>query len=131
MKGFIGDIEEQTEHNTDYRRVLYTGAHMQLVLMALPPGEEIGEEVHSDGDQFFRIEKGSGEVLIDGHRTKVKSDMAIVVPAGARHNIRNTGTKPLRLYTLYAPPAHAEGTVRATKADAEASKEHFAGATTE
>ena len=131
MKGFIDDLEERTEHNTDYRRVLYTAEHMQLVLMAVPPGEEIGEEVHNEGDQFFCIEKGSGEISIDGHKTKVKSDMAIIVPAGARHNIRNTGTKPLRLYTLYAPPAHAEGTVQATKADAEASKEHFAGATTE
>lgn len=124
MKGFVANIEDRTEQNRDFRRVLYTGLHMQLVLMALQPGEEIGEEVHEDRDQFFRVEKGRGEVWIDGTKTKVESDMAIVVPAGARHNIRNTGEKPLKLYTLYAPPEHADGTVHATKADAEASEEH-------
>jgi mannose-6-phosphate isomerase-like protein (cupin superfamily) len=131
MKGFIGDIEDRTEENRDFRRVLYTGPHMQLVLMALETGEEIGEEVHKDRDQFFRVEKGKGEVWIDGKTTKIESDTAIVVPAGARHNIRNTGDKPLKLYTLYAPPEHADGTVRATKADALAREEHFAGQTTE
>ena len=94
MKGFVEDIEELTEENKDFRRVLYTGKHLQLVLMALKPGEEIGEEVHSDHDQFFRVEKGKGEVLIDGVRTKIKSDDAIIVPAGARHNVINTGEKP-------------------------------------
>src|SRR3546814_14744995 len=88
--------------NDDFRRVLYPGKNLQLVLMALQPGEEIGEEVHEDRDQFFRVEKGKGEVLIDGIRSKVKSDDAIIVPAGARHNVINTGAKPLRLYTLYA-----------------------------
>lgn len=131
MKGFIGNIEDRTEENRDYRRVLYTGRNIQLVLMALRPGEEIGEEIHTDRDQFFRIEKGKGEVWIDGKRTAVESDMAIIVPAGARHNIRNTGEKPMKLYTLYAPPEHADGTVQATKAEAEASEEHFAGQTTE
>ena len=131
MKGFIGNIEDRTEENRDYRRVLYTGANMQLVLMSLKPGEEIGEEVHKDRDQFFRVEKGRGEVWIDGNKTKIESDTAIIVPAGARHNIRNTGEKPLRLYTLYAPPEHADRTVHATKAEAEASEEHFAGQTTE
>jgi mannose-6-phosphate isomerase-like protein (cupin superfamily) len=131
VKGFIGDIQGRTEENRNFRRVLYTGPHLQLVLMALLPGEEIGEEVHEDTDQFFRVEKGKGEVWIDGKKTKVESDMAIVVPAGARHNIRNTGEKPLQLYTIYAPPHHADGTVQATKAEAEASKEHFAGQTTE
>src|SRR5512134_770947 len=131
MKGFIGNIEDRTEENRDYRRVLYTGRNMQLVLMSLKPGEEIGEEVHKDRDQFFRVEKGRGEVSIDAHKTKIESDMAIIVPAGARHNIRNIGDKPLRLYTLYAPPEHADGTVHATKAEAEASHEHFAGQTTE
>jgi mannose-6-phosphate isomerase-like protein (cupin superfamily) len=103
---------------------------MQLVLMALQPREEIGEEVHKDRDQFFRVEKGRGEVWIDGVKMKIESDTAILVPAGARHNIRNTGDKPLKLYTLYSPPEHAHGTVHATEAEAEASKEHFAGVTT-
>lgn len=131
MRGFVDDIEEMTEHNDDFRRVLYTGKHLQLVLMSLEPGEDIGEEVHADHDQFFRVEKGKGEVVIDGRRTKIKSDFAIVVPAGARHNVRNTGDKPLKLYTLYGPPQHAEGTVQATKAEAMAGKEQFAGQTTE
>lgn len=131
MKGFIVDIEEKAERNTDFRRVLYTGAKMQLVLMSLKPGEEIGEETHSGVDQFFRVEKGKGEVWIDGVRTKIESDTVIIVPAGARHNIQNTGDKPLKLYTIYSPPQHVDGTVHVTKADAMASKEHFAGATTE
>jgi mannose-6-phosphate isomerase-like protein (cupin superfamily) len=131
MKGFIGDIEDRTEENRDFRRVLYTGPHMQLVLMSLEPGEEIGEEVHEGTDQFFRVEQGKGEVSIDGRATPIESDTAIIVPAGARHNIKNTGHKPLRLYTLYAPPEHADGTVRHTKADAERLEEHFAGKTTE
>ena len=129
--GFVDDIEALTGENRDFRRVLYTGSHLQLVLMALRSSEEIGEEVHADRDQFFRVEKGKGEVWIDGHRTKIGAGTAIVVPAGARHNIRNTGDKRLRLYTLYAPPEHADGTVQATRADAEASEEHFAGHTTE
>ncbi|HEY7364906.1 MAG TPA: cupin domain-containing protein [Methylomirabilota bacterium] len=131
MKGFVGNIENQTEENGDFRRVIYTGHNMQLVLMALRPGEDIGEEIHTDRDQFFRVEKGKGEVWIDGRRSKIESDTAIVVPAGAKHNVKNTGDKPLKLYTLYAPPEHADGTVQATKADAMASKEHFAGQTTE
>jgi mannose-6-phosphate isomerase-like protein (cupin superfamily) len=131
MKGFVDDIEDLTEHNSDFRRVLYTGKHLQLVLMSLKPGEDIGEEVHPDRDQFFRVEKGKGEVWIDGHRKFIKADVAIVVPAGARHNVKNTGDKPLRVYTLYGPPEHADGTVHHTKADAMAAHEHFAGVTTE
>ncbi len=131
MKGLIEDIEKLTEENTDFRRVLYTGEHMQLVLMSLKAGEEIGEEVHEDRDQFFRVEMGGGEVLIDGMRTPVKTDDAIIVPAGARHNVTNTGREPLRLYTLYGPPEHKEGTVRTTKAQADAQEEHFDGKTTE
>ena len=131
MKGFVDDIEELTESNKDFRRVLYTGKHLQLVLMSLKPGEEIGEEVHDTHDQFFRIEKGKGEVWIDGVKTKVKADFAIIVPAGARHNVINTGDKALRLYTLYGPPEHRDGIVRATKAEAEASEEHFDGVLTE
>jgi mannose-6-phosphate isomerase-like protein (cupin superfamily) len=131
MTGFVADIEELTEENTDFRRVLYTGKNLQLVLMAIQPGEEIGEETHADRDQFFRVEKGKGEVWIDGHRSKIKSDTAIVIPAGARHNIVNTSDKPLRLYTIYAPPEHRDGTLQATKADADAKEEHFDGKTTE
>lgn len=131
MKGFIDDIEDLTERNADFRRVLYTGRHLQLVLMALRPGEEIGEETHPDRDQFFRIEDGEGEVWIDGIRSPVKEDDAIIVPAGALHNVVNTGRKALKLYTLYGPPEHRDGMVHATKAAAEAGEEHFDGRTTE
>ena len=128
MRGFVDDIDRLTVENKDFRRVLYTGKHLQLVLMALRPGEEIGEEDH---DQFFRIEKGEGEVWIDNQRTKIKADDAIVVPAGARHNVINTGDKKLKLYTVYGPPDHKDGIVRSTKGEAEASEEHFDGTTTE
>lgn len=131
MRGFIGDIENRAEANQDFRRVLYTGPHMQLVLMSLNPGEEIGEEVHESTDQFFRVEEGKGIVSIDGRDTHIESDDAIVIPAGARHNIRNIGDNPLKLYTLYAPPQHEDGTVHRTKRDAERLAEHFAGKTTE
>lgn len=131
MKGFVGDIEMLTEGNADFRRVLYTAKHLQLVLMALPPGEQIGEEIHADGDQFFRVEKGEGEIWIDGAPTGVKEGMAMIVPAGARHNVKCTGREPLKLYTIYAPPEHVDGTVRATKRAAEISEEHFDGKTTE
>jgi mannose-6-phosphate isomerase-like protein (cupin superfamily) len=131
MKGFVEDIDTKTKQNKDFRHVLYTGKNMQLVLMALKPSEEIGEEVHHDRDQFFRVEQGHGEVSIDGHKQEISADTAIVVPAGARHNVRNTSTSPLKLYTLYAPPEHAEGTVQVTRSDAQASSEHFDGKTTE
>jgi mannose-6-phosphate isomerase-like protein (cupin superfamily) len=131
VKGFVDDIEDLTERNDDFRHVLYTGKYLQLVLMALEPGEEIGEEVHEDHDQFFRIELGKGVVVIDGARTRVENDDAIVVPAGARHNVINTGDEPLKLYTIYGPPEHMDGVVRASKAEAEASEEHFDGMTTE
>jgi mannose-6-phosphate isomerase-like protein (cupin superfamily) len=131
MRGFVNNIGDMTERNSDFRRVLYTGMQLQLVLMSLKPGEDIGEEVHPDRDQFFRVEKGKGEISIDGQKTAIKSDFAIVVPAGARHNVTNTGDEPLKLYTLYGPPEHADGTVHVTKADAIASTEHFAGQTTE
>ncbi len=129
MKGFVDDIEGLTEKNDDFRRVLYTGRNLQLVLMSLRPGEEIGEEVHDTHDQFFRIEQGAGEVFIDGVRTAIKSDDAIIVPAGARHNVVNTGREPLKLYTLYGPPEHRDGVVHRTRADAV--EEHFDGKTTE
>ena len=119
MKGYCENIETLTVENDDFRRVLYTGKHLQLVLMTLKPGEEIGEEVHEDRDQFFRIEEGSGEVRIDGVANKVEDDFAVIVPAGARHNVVNTGEAPLRFYTLYGPPEHRDGTVHKDKAQAE------------
>ncbi len=131
MIGFVDDIEDLTEQNHAFRRVLYTGKHLQLVLMALKPGEEIGEEVHADHDQFFRVEKGKGQVVIDGHVRNIEGDDAVIVPAGARHNVINTGEKPMKLYTIYGPPDHRDGMVHATKADAEAADEHFDGGTTE
>lgn len=133
MKGFVDDIEKLTTENSDFRRVLYTGANIQLVLMTLKPGEEIGEEVHDDRDQFFRFEAGQGEVLIDGARHAVKDDDAVIVPAGARHNVRNSGAEPLQFYTLYGPPEHRDGVVHKTKADAERDHDadHFDGKTTE
>lgn len=131
MHGFVDDIEKLTKSNTNFRRVLYTGKQMQLVLMTLQPGEEIGAEVHEDRDQFFRVEDGEGEVVIDGTRTPIKNEFAIIVLAGARHNVINTGKEPLKVYTLYAPPEHKHGTVHVTKADADASEEHFDGVTSE
>lgn len=129
MKGFVDDIEKLTVENDLYRKVLYTGKHLQLVLMTLQPGEEIGAEVHEGHDQFFRIEEGKGEVVIDGKRTAIEDDDAIIVPAGAEHNVINTGSEPLRLYTLYGPPEHRDGVVHETKADEK--EEHFDGKTTE
>ena len=131
MKGFVGDIEMLTEGNADFRRVLYTAKHLQLVLMTLPPGEQIGEETHADGDQFFRVEQGDGEIWIDGAATRVTAGMAMIVPAGARHNVKCTGREPLQLYTIYGPPEHLDGIVRATKSAAETAEEHFDGRTTE
>jgi mannose-6-phosphate isomerase-like protein (cupin superfamily) len=130
MKGFVQDIGAIAVSNEDFRRVLYTAKHCQLVVMALKPQEDIGAEVHKL-DQFFRVEKGSGEAVLDGVRTPIRSGSAVVVPAGARHNIINTGTEPLKLYTLYSPPNHRDGVVHHTKADAEADSEHFDGKTSE
>lgn len=120
MKGFHDDIEQRTTANEDFRRVLYTGRNLQLVLMSLPAGCDIGAEVHEDRDQFFRFEEGEGEVEIDGHRYRVADGSGIVVPAGARHNVRNSGTAPLKLYTIYGPPEHRDGIIQATKEEAEA-----------
>lgn len=131
MNGYVGGLEKLTENNKDFRHVLYTGKHVQLVVMALKKGEEIGEEVHQDRDQFFRVEKGKGEVVIDGQSHKIGAGDGIIVPAGARHNVINTGTKRLRLYTLYGPPEHKDGILERTKAEAEATEEHFDGTTTE
>ena len=130
MKGFVQDIEKLTVANSEFRQVLYTAQHCQLVLMALRPKEEIGAEIHKL-DQFFRVEVGSGVAVIDGVRTEIRAGFAVVVPAGAKHNIVNTGNDPMKLYTLYAPPNHRDGVVHHTRADAEADNEHFAGKTTE
>jgi len=129
MKGFVNGIESLAKGNKSFRHVIYTGNHLQLVLMALKPGEEIGDEVHADHDQFFRLEKGKGIVVIDGKTYNVKDGDAIIVPAGARHNLKNTGDKSLKLYTLYGPPDHRDGTIHSTKLDV--SEEHFDGKTTE
>jgi mannose-6-phosphate isomerase-like protein (cupin superfamily) len=132
MKGFKANIEKDTLSNSDFRRVLYTGKNSQLVLMNLRPGEEIGEEVHKTIDQFFRFEKGEGIVSIDGIKRNVTDGDAVVIPAGARHNVINTSkTTELKLYTIYSPPEHQDGTVRKTKADALAKPEEFDGKTTE
>ncbi len=130
MKGFVQDIESLAVANEAFRQVLYTAKHCQLVLMSLKPKEEIGAEIHKL-DQFFRVEEGSGEAVLDGVRTAIRAGFAIVVPAGAKHNIINTGSGPLKLYTLYAPPNHRDRVVHATRADAEADSEHFDGKTTE
>jgi mannose-6-phosphate isomerase-like protein (cupin superfamily) len=130
MKGFIQDIEGIAVENEAFRRVLYTAKHCQLVVMALKPGEEIGAEVHTL-DQFFRVEEGTGEAVLDGIQTKIRAGFAVLVPAGTNHNIINTGGVPLKLYTLYAPPNHRDGVVHATQADAEADDEQFDGKTTE
>ena len=131
MKGYHDDIERQTTGNDDFRRVLYTGHHLQLVLMTIQPGEEIGAEVHEDRDQFFRFEQGSGMVDIDDNTYHVEDGSGVIVPAGARHNVRNTGDAPLRLYTLYGPPEHVDRLVEKTKADAMATHEEWDGKTTE
>ncbi len=129
MQGYLDDIERATLDNDDYRRVLYTGHHLQLVLMTLQPGEEIGEEVHEGHDQFFRIEQGEGSIVIDGQSRPAPAESGIIVPAGARHNLINTGSEPLKLYTLYGPPEHRRDVVHPTKADE--SEEHFDGKTSE
>ncbi len=132
MNGYVTPIERETRKNADFRRVLYTGKHSQLVLMSLKPGEEIGEETHKDVDQFFRFEAGAGNVIIDGAEHRVKDGNAVVVPAGAKHNVVNTSKRAnLRLYTIYSPPEHQDRVVRHTKKEAMASEEHFDGQTTE
>ena len=132
-RGYCDDIEKVTKANEAFRRVLYTGKNLQLVVMTLQPGEEIGEEVHDDRDQFFRVEEGEGAIDIDGRENRVEDDMAVIVPAGARHNVRNTGDEPLQFYTIYGPPEHKDQVVQATKADAEARhhEEEWDGGTTE
>jgi len=132
LKGFRTDIETNVLENTDFRRVLYTSNHLQVVLMNLTPGEEIGEEIHNANDQFFRFESGNGKCIINENEYNVKEGDAVVVPAGAKHNVINTDTnRALKLYTIYAPPHHKDGIVRVTKAKAESYPEKFDGETTE
>jgi len=131
MKGFKSNIEKDTLENENFRKVLYTGKHLQLVLMTLKVGEDIGNEVHIGNDQFFRFESGSGKCVIDGHEYKIKGGDVIVVPAGAWHNVINEGADELKMYTIYGPPNHLEGTIRNTKEDAEKMSEKFDGKTSE
>lgn len=134
MKGYNDNIEELTLTNTNFREVLYTGKHAQLVLMSLKPGEEIGSEVHEEIDQFFRFESGEGKVLVDDNEYAVSDGSAVIVPAGAEHNVINTSTsEDLKLYTLYSPAEHKDGVIQATKEEAEARhpQERFDGQTTE
>lgn len=126
MHGFLTNIEQATLSNTDYRRVLYTSSHLQLVLMSIAPGDEIGEEVHHL-DQFIRIESGQGTVILEGDAHGVQDDDAIIIPDGTKHNVINTGTTDLKLYSIYTPPEHKDGTVHPTKADDQ--EEHFDGVT--
>jgi len=132
MKGYFTNIEKDTLENENFRKVLYTSKHSQLVLMSLKPKEEISLEVHPDNDQFFRFEKGTGKVIIDGNEYNVSDGSAIVVPAGAEHNVINISeTEELKLYTIYSPPHHKDGIVRTTKEEAEANEAPFDGETTE
>lgn len=132
MKGFCINIEEATLENGNFRKVLYTSKHSQLVLMSLKPKEEIGMEVHEENDQFFRFEKGQGKCIIDGNEYELSDGVAIVVPAGAQHNVINTSEiEELKLYTIYSPAHHKDGIVRKTKEEAEANEAEFDGKTTE
>jgi len=131
MKGYVTNIEKVATENSNFRKVLYTAKHSQLVLMSLKGKEDIGMEVHDHLDQFIRIEKGVGKAVLDGVEHPLEDGSAIVIPAGTEHNIINTGDEELKLYTIYSPPEHQDGVVRATKADAQAKEEHFDGKTTE
>ena len=130
MKGFVTNIEKDAENNNFFRKVIFTAKHSQLVLMSLKPGEEIGEEVHDNLDQFFRFEKGEGKVVIAGEEFQIGNGFAALVPAGTKHNIINTSSEnPLKIYTIYSPPNHQDGTIHKTREEAEASEEHFDGKT--
>ncbi|PIR98283.1 MAG: cupin domain-containing protein [Candidatus Colwellbacteria bacterium CG10_big_fil_rev_8_21_14_0_10_42_22] len=132
MKGFYSDIEEDTLENKNFRKVLYTGKNSQLVLMSLAPKEEIGLEIHPDNDQFFRFEEGEGKVIIDDNEYQVSDGDAVIVPAGAKHNVINlSDTKDLKLYTIYSPAHHKDGIIRSTKREAESNEADFDGDTTE
>lgn len=132
MKGFKMSIDKATVDNSNFRKVLYTSQHCQLVLMSLKPKEEIGEETHPDNDQFFRIESGYGKCVIDGHEYEIKDGDAVVVPAGAKHNIINMDSAAdLKMYTIYSPAHHKDGIIRSTKKEAEINEAEFDGVTTE
>ncbi|PIZ99563.1 MAG: cupin domain-containing protein [Candidatus Komeilibacteria bacterium CG_4_10_14_0_2_um_filter_37_10] len=132
MKGFVADIEKDTIANKNFRQVLYSAQHCQIVLMSLKPGEDIGMEIHADNDQFFRFEKGSGKCIIDGNEYNVQDGSAVIVPAGAEHNIINVSTtEDLKLYTIYAPAHHQDGIIRVTKEEAMNNEAEFDGKTTE
>lgn len=130
-KGFKSNIENDTMNNTNFRKVLYTGKNIQLVLMSLKPGEEIGEEIHKDNDQFFRFESGNGKVIINDTEYNIKNGDVVIIPAGSKHNIINTSKEELKIYTIYSPPHHKDKIIRKTKKEAEENKENFDGKTTE
>lgn len=130
MKGFTINIEQATLENTHFRQVLYTAPSSQLVVMSIAPGEDIGEEVH-ELDQFIRIEAGQADAILDGTTHALKADDAVIIPQGTRHNVTNTGSEDLKLYSIYSPPEHRDGTIHKTKEDALQSEEHFDGKTTE
>jgi len=131
MKGYVVNIEKETEENSNFRKVLYTAKNSQLVVMSLKPREEIGMEIH-DLDQFIRVEEGEGKAVLDGVEHGLKDGSAVVIPAGTNHNIINTSSsEDMKLYTIYSPPEHRDGVLHATKPDAEAEEEHFDGKTTE
>ena len=131
MKGFKANIEKETLDNDNFRKVLYTGKHLQLVLMSLKPGEEIGEEIHQNNDQFFRFESGTGKCTIDENNYHVTEGDVIVVPAGTKHNVINTSDEPFKMYTIYSPPNHQDGIIRATKKEADVKDEKFNGVISE
>lgn len=132
MKGYVTNIEQATKDNDNFRQVLYTAKHCQLVLMSLKPGEDIGEEVHDTVDQFFRIDAGEGKAIIEDQEHDIENGDAIVIPAGTKHNIVNISQDaPLKLYTIYSPPNHRDGVIHSTKEEAESDDEHFDGKTTE
>lgn len=132
MKGYTANIEELSLENDLFRKVLYTAKHIQLVLMSIPAGGEIGEEVHKENDQFIRVEEGEGKAVLDGVEHPLSDGFVVIVPAGTKHNIINTSASDaLRLYTLYGPPHHLDGTIHETKEDADADNEEFDGVTTE
>ncbi len=124
MVGYVDNIENRTVENSNFRKILFTGPHMQLVLMSLKPGEDIGEEVHPKVDQFFRVEQGEGKIVMDGEETEIKDDFVVIVPAGVKHNLINTSeSQELKMYTIYTPPNHIDGIVHSTKEDAMADEE--------
>jgi len=131
MKGYTTNIEKASLENTDFRRVLYTTKNSQLVLMSIKPGEDIGMEVHEEHDQFIRVEAGTGKAILDDVEHELADGSAVVIPAGANHNVVNTGEADMKLYTIYTPPEHRDGVIHHTKPEAEADEEHFDGNTTE